>query len=168
MTIGPHNTERSKLTEQNIGEIFRICSDNSAYFEHMRETPSVEKLAKLLAAIPPGADLAHKKNIGFRQQGRLVGYLELIESYPERDHILTGFFIIEKAVQSRGLGSAIINSVLAEYAASDFKIAILSHASTDEKAKAFWQKNRFVATGEIDDCDDIQLVVMERNLVASA
>lgn len=168
MTIGPHNTERSKLTEQNLGEIFRICSDNPVYFEHMRETLSVEKLAKLLTAIPPGADLAHKQNIGFRQQGRLVGYLELIESFPERDHILIGFFIIEKAVQSRGLGSAIINSVLAEYAASGFKIAILSHAFTDEKAKAFWLRNRFVATGEIDDCDDIQLIVMEHNLAASA
>ena len=168
MTIEPFNTERSKLTEQNIGEIFRICSDNPAYFEHMRETLSVEKLAKLLTSIPPGADLANKKNIGFRQQGRLVGYLELIESFPYSDHVLIGFFIVEKAMQGRGLGSAIINSVLAKYAASGFKIAILSHARTDEKAKAFWLKNRFVATGELDAYEDIELVVMERNLAALA
>ena len=168
MSIETYHIERSKLTEHNLDEIFRICSGNPVYFEHMRETLCMEKLAELLTALPSGANPANKKNIGFHQQGRLVGYLELIESFPERDHVLIGFFIIEKTAQCKGLGSAVIDSVLAGYAEKGFKIAILSHASTDEKAKAFWLKNRFVATGEIDDCEDIELVVMERNLAPLA
>ncbi|MBV6288925.1 GNAT family N-acetyltransferase [Pseudomonas aegrilactucae] len=166
MTVEPFYTERSELNEQNIEEIYRICSDNSDYFAHMRETLSRGKLARLLTALPPGADPNHKKNIGFRQQGRLIGYLELIESFPESDHVLIGFFILDKTMQRGGLGSAIINLVLADYAGCGFNVALLSHASTDPGARAFWLKNQFLPTGEVDACEDIELVVMERKLSA--
>lgn len=168
MTVEPVYTERAELNEQNVEEIYRICADNPDYFAHMRESLSRAALARLLTALPPGANLSHKKNIGFRQQGRLVGYLELIESFPQSDHVLIGFFIVDKPMQRSGLGSAIINSVLADYAAGGFTVALLSHASTDQGARAFWLRNRFLPTGEVDAYEDIELVVMERQLVARA
>ena len=76
----------------------------------MNEQLNREKLQKLMVALPPEADLKNKRNIGFTINGHLIGYLEMIEHYPDSETALIGFFIIDKLFQGKGIGSLIIDN----------------------------------------------------------
>lgn len=82
------------ITEADLDRIYEICLSNPDYYRHMNEELSKEKLKKLMIALPPEADLKHKRNIGFILDEMLIGYLEMVESYPDEKTALIGFFVM--------------------------------------------------------------------------
>ena len=99
------------ITEADLDRIYEICLSNPDYYRHMNEELSKEKLKKLMIALPPEADLKHKRNIGFILDEMLIGYLEMVESYPDEKTALIGFFVLDASLQGKGTGSLIINNI---------------------------------------------------------
>lgn len=73
------------ISETDLDRIYEICLSNPDYYRHMNEELSKEKLKKLMLALPPEADLKHKRNIGFILDEILIGYLEMVESEVDQE-----------------------------------------------------------------------------------
>lgn len=152
------------ISETDLDRIYEICLSNPDYYRHMNEELSKEKLKKLMLALPPEADLKHKRNIGFILDEILIGYLEMVESYPDEKTALIGFFVLDASLQGKGTGSLIINNIANELKEKGFKSIILSCASTNRASLSFWEKNDFFKAEDNEIYDDIELVIMEKNL----
>lgn len=71
----------------------------------------------------------------------------MVEGYPSDEKVFIGLFMLDKAYQGRELGSQLIVELL-EYVTRQFKTLRLGHVATNLPAKAFWEKQGFVQTGE--------------------
>jgi len=158
------NIKVISISELDLDSVYEICFSNPAYYRHMNEELSKDKLKHLMTALPPKADLNNKKNIGFVHDNKLIGYLEMIESYPDTETALIGFFILDASLQGKGIGTLIIDNIAKELKEKGFKSIILSCAATNISSLKFWRKNGFIKTEEFEAYDDIELVVMEKTL----
>lgn len=152
------------ISDIDLDSIHQICSSNPDYYRHMNEDLSKDKLENLLTALPPGADLKNKRNIGFTLDKELMGYLEMVESYPDNETVLIGFFVLDASLQGKGIGSLIINNIANKLLEKGFKSIILSCASTNVASLGFWTKNGFFKAEDNEVYDDIELVIMEKSL----
>ncbi|OJK06329.1 hypothetical protein BRY75_13525 [Acinetobacter baumannii] len=153
------------LSKADLNRIYEICVSNPEYYQHMNENLSLKTIERLLIALPPTADIKNKKNIGFFMNNRLIGYLEMVQCYPDLDTVLIGFFVLEKTLQGKGLGSLIMKNLFNLLEKKEFKSVILSCPSTNEASLGFWKKIGFIQTEENEIFDDIELVIMEKFLV---
>ena len=94
----------------------------------------------------------------------LVAVLDLILDYPQEGTAYLGFFMTKKAVQGRGIGSALIGELLNELRKADCKKARLAVDRGNPQSKAFWEKNGFALMGEEFPHGDSAYLPMERAL----
>ena len=90
--------------------------------------------------------------------------LDLIERYPQEDGAYIGFFMTRKAVQGRGVGSALIGELLNELREEGFRRVRLAVDRGNPQSKAFWEKNGFALTGEEMPHDASAYLLMESEL----
>jgi len=129
------------ISETDLDRIYEICLSNPDYYRHMNEELSKEKLKKLM-----------------------IGYLAMVESYPDEKTALIGFFVLDASLQGKGTGSLIIDNIANDLKEKGFKSIILSCASTNRASLSFWEKNDFFKAEDNEIYDDIELVIMEKNL----
>ena len=117
-----------------------------------------------MTALPPGKCAVDKHYLGFFDGETLVAVLDLILDYPQEGTAYLGFFMTKKAVQGRGIGSALIGELLNELRKADCKKARLAVDRGNPQSKAFWEKNGFALTGEEFPNGDSAYLPMERAL----
>ncbi|MBO4108132.1 GNAT family N-acetyltransferase [Streptococcus suis] len=131
-----------KLTDADLEQVLALYQTNPLYFEHFPPLPSLESLANDLVTCPPGKSLSDKYFLGYWEHNRLMAILDLIDGYPTEEVAYIGLFMVDKAVQGTGLGSAIIEEVLAGLPAHLSRVR-LGYVSSNPQAKAFWIKCGF-------------------------
>ena len=94
------------MDEADAGGILALCRENPQFYLYCRAKPTMEQVLYDLRALPPGVDPADKHYAGFYLEGRLAAVMDLIDGYPEPDFAFIGFFMVRKALQGRGFGSA--------------------------------------------------------------
>jgi RimJ/RimL family protein N-acetyltransferase len=109
-----------------------------------------DEATRLLADLPLGRTLADKEVLGIRQDGELVGCVDLMDGYPDAGTVFVGLFLLVERVHRRGVGRAAWAAVEARLRArrglARLRLAVLEE---NAPALAFWPAMGFGATGEV-------------------
>lgn len=152
------------LTEADVDAILALCAENEQFYRYHPPLATKESILEDLTALPPGKNAADKHYLGFFDGEGLTAVLDLIERYPQEDGAYIGFFMTRKAVQGRGVGSALIGELLNELREEGFRRVRLAVDRGNPQSKAFWEKNGFALTGEEMPHDASAYLLMEREL----
>ena len=152
------------LTEADVDAILALCAENEQFYRYHPPLATKESILEDLTALPPGKNAADKHYLGVFDGEGLTAVLDLIERYPQEDGAYIGFFMTRKAVQGRGVGSALIGELLNELREEGFRRVRLAVDRGNPQSKAFWEKNGFALTGEEMPHDASAYLLMEREL----
>ena len=152
------------LTAGDVDKILALCAENEQFYRYHPPLATRESVLEDMTALPPGKCAADKHYLGFFDRETLVAVLDLILDYPQEGTAYLGFFMTKKAVQGRGIGSALIGELLNELRKADCKKARLAVDRGNPQSKAFWEKNGFALMGEEFPHGDSAYLPMERAL----
>lgn len=139
-----------RLGEANTDEILALCRENTQFYAYCQAQPTKEQVQSDLQLLPPGVAPEDKYYLGFYQGGALIAVMDLVDGYPQKDTAFIGFFMMKKALQGQGLGSAIIEETAA-YLKSIGKTAIrLAIDKDNPQSNHFWKKNGFLVFKEVE------------------
>ena len=152
------------LAEADLPAILALCRGNPTYYEHMRLHPTLENLAESMTALPPGKGPEDKYFLGCFWEGRLLAVLDLIAAYPDLETAFLGWFILDKAHQGAGNGTALLAELLAFCKAHGFRYMRLGYIKGNPESERFWHRNRFAPTGVETGGGGYTVVVMQKKL----
>ena len=135
------------LTEADVGAAVRLCAGNPLFYQYHPPAATPESIRSDMTALPPGKTAAEKYYAGYFDGGALVALLDLIADYPESSTALIGFFMLDAARQGHGLGSALVQELLAALRSAGFRNVQLGTDVGNPQSAAFWAKNGFHAAG---------------------
>lgn len=152
------------ITAADLPALLTLCRSNPQYYRHCPPPPSLESLARDLAALPPGKTAEDKYYLGFYDGARLIAALDLITGYPKPDTAFLGFFMLDASLQGQGLGSSLVCTLFDGLAARGFREIRLGWVDTNPQARAFWHKNGLKETGLSYNAGAYTVVVASREL----
>ena len=152
------------LTAGDVDKILALCAENEQFYRYHPPLATRESVLEDMTALPPEKCAEDKHYLGFFDGETLVAVLDLILDYPQEGTAYLGFFMTKKAVQGRGIGSALIGELLNELRKADCKKARLAVDRGNPQSKAFWEKNGFALMGEEFPHGDSAYLPMERAL----
>jgi len=138
-----------RLSAEDIGAIFQLCLGNDLFYAYCAARPTREQIESDLTLLPPDKGPEDKYYVGFFEGGRLIAVLDLIDGYPDAHTAFIGFFMVEKALQGKGLGSAVIGEVCAYLRQAGFRRIQLGIDRDNPQSNRFWRKNGFAPVKEI-------------------
>ena len=154
-----------KITEADISTVYRLAKSNSKYYEYMNTVPTRESLTEIISDIPDGAQKNCKHFVGFyNSDDVLVAVMDLITGYPEGDDAFIGWFMVDGAMQGRGVGSQIIADVRASMKAAGYDYLSLGCSSNNEEAMTFWKNQGFHETGMQQEADGYTVVGLAKDI----
>lgn len=154
-----------KITEADISTVYRLAKSNSKYYEYMNTVPTRESLTEIISDIPDGAQKNCKHFVGFyNSDDVLVAVMDLITGYPEGDDAFIGWFMVDGAMQGRGVGSQIIADVRASMKAAGYDYLSLGCSSNNEEAMTFWKNQGFRETGMQQEADGYTVVGLAKDI----
>ena len=151
-----------RIAERDLSELLKLAQENPTYYEYLHEQPRLETLREDLTRLPPRTTPEDKYFLGFYQGGRLCAALDLIARYPNPETAFIGWFILRKDLQGRGVGTELVNDLLAFLKEQGFLYVRLGYVKGNPESRAFWVKNRFTPTGIEPEEDGYTIVVMQR------
>lgn len=153
-----------QFTEKDIPEIYTLAKMNTTYYKYMNMKPTHENLKEVITALPPNKSLEDKFFLGFYHDNNLVAILDLILKYPNDNTAFIGWFMLNKEMQHKGIGTKIITDILLCLKENNFSFVRLGYIKGNSESKKFWIKNDFKPTGIETKDENYTIVVMQRNL----
>lgn len=153
------------LTDADVPSVLALCEGNPLYYEHCPPAPSAQSIREDMRALPEGKRMRDKFYLGFYSGGALIAVTDLILRFPDDETAFIGFFMADKRVQGRGVGSAIVAELLSRLG-EDFRFVRLGYVRGNEQSRRFWIKNGFEPTGVTTRTQAYEIVVMQRALRA--
>ncbi len=152
-----------RLGDADADEILELCRENTQFYAYCQAQPTKEQVQSDLRLLPPGVARADKYYLGFYQGNTLIAVMDLVDGYPEKETAFIGFFMMKKALQGQGLGSAIIEETAA-YLKFIGKAAIrLAIDKDNPQSNHFWNKNGFQVFKQVER-DGWTVLVAEKAL----
>ena len=167
LNIGTLSSQYSvkRITETDISAVYRLAKSNSKYYEYMNTVPTRESLTEIISDLPDGAQRNCKHFVGFyNDDDVLVAVLDLITGYPEGDDAFIGWFMVDGAMQGRGVGSQIIADVRAAMKAAGYDYMSLAVIKKNEEALKFWNEQGFRIVEETVSTDGYEVYKMARDI----
>ncbi len=153
----------SIIKESDVSAVYELCLGNPQYYEYCPPAVSMESIRADMQALPPGKTEKDKYYIGFWSGEKLVAVMDLILEYPDKKTAFIGFFMMDAAMQYKGIGSDIIEGVC-RYLTKKFSYVRLGYVKGNMQSEHFWIKNKFKPTGTVTQTKDYEVVVMQRAL----
>lgn len=153
-----------KLEDADADSILTLCRENTQFYRYSRAEPAKAEVLRDLHITPPGIGPDKKLFLGFFEGERLRAVMDLIDGYPAPEYAYIGFFMMEKALQGKGLGSALINETAAWLRASGKRAVRLAIDRENPQSNHFWRKNGFRVIREAE-ADGHAVYEAERTLL---
>lgn len=153
-----------EIQDKDIPKVFALCAENPTYYEFMKPFVTHDSIKKDMQALPPGKGYEDKFYVGFSQNHVLAAVMDLIAKYPNGRTAFIGFFMMNKEMQGKGIGSAIIKELLTYLKKAGFTYVRLGYIKGNEESKNFWYKNGFIQTGYEKETDNHTIVVLQHEL----
>ena len=96
------------MQEADADAILAFCLRNDQYYRYCGRQPSRELILHDLRITPPNTSAEAKYYVGSYDGDILVAILDLIDGYPDSDTAFIGFFMMNKQLQGRQIGTSII------------------------------------------------------------
>ncbi|STX81490.1 Acetyltransferase (GNAT) family [Legionella busanensis] len=104
----------------------------------------------LLKACPPTKNIHQDKFVlGFFDRNNLVGLIDLIANYPEKNTWTTGYFFIHPSYQHQGLGAQFFHALEGILAPQKMRCVVQKQ---NENALKFWQAMDFKIVSRREEC----------------
>lgn len=153
-----------KLTEADITEVYNLCMNNRRYYRLQNDTPRRKALTSVISEVPTGSSPDNKHFVGFYDDQKLIGFMDLITGYPQRDDAFIGWFLVDADLQQAGVGSQIIADVRASMKAQGYDYLSLRVRKENEDSIKFWQDQSFKLTDNEVDENGRKTLLMERDI----
>ena len=135
--------EVRRLDSADADDILRLCRENTLYYQYCGLEATKAAILNDLQLTPPGVERSDKYYVGFYRDGDLAAIMDLIDGYPSSDMAFIGFFMMNAALQGKGLGTGIVQDVCAYLKHSGKTSIRLAVAEDNPQANHFWKKNGF-------------------------
>ncbi len=153
-----------KLDVSNFQNILNLYLTNLEFYEHRPLTATTEGIIENMNASSIGKNRTDKLYIGYFEEDKLMGILDLSFDYPKKGNAYIGLFMLHKNFQGKGIGTEIINELISYLKENGYTSMSLAYAKTNESAKNFWLKNDFTLTDIEKINDNYVAVLMEKDL----
>lgn len=153
-----------RIGDQDVGEVFRLCSQNPLYYEFCPPFVTEESIRRDMRALPPKKGMGDKYYIGYYEGGRLIAVMDFIDACPRPGAAFVGFFMTAAAMQHKGVGTEIIGELCGYLQRLRYGEVRLGWVKGNYQSESFWRKNGFAETGDAYDTDGYTVVLARRIL----
>jgi ribosomal protein S18 acetylase RimI-like enzyme len=138
-----------RLDETRVAELQEFHERCAEYVELITgQPPGPDEAADLLASLPRGKTHDDKFVIGlFDAPGHMIGVLDVIRDYPNRDEWFLGLLMLEPGIRNHGLGERVYRRLEEWVRASGGKAIHLIVQEQNPGALRFWQRMGFEVKG---------------------
>ena len=138
-----------KITENNLKDVLKLMQANTYYYSQIPfPTPSLDTCRKDLTALPPHTDMKQKNYIALYKGHDCMAILDYIESYPSKDIVYLGLFMLHPDYHHQGFGEKLIHTFIESAKASHFSGIKLACYEVNTIGYTFWKKIGFVTERE--------------------
>ena len=143
--------------------ILAFCLQNDQYYRYCGKQPSRELILHDLRITPPNTSADAKYYVGLYDGEILVAILDLIDGYPDSETAFIGFFMMNRQLQGRQIGTRIIQELCLYLKETGLKRVLLGIDKDNPQSNAFWAKNGFSVIREVEQ-EEGTILVAEKNL----
>ena len=151
-----------RLDAADVDMILSFCRENTQYYEYCGRETDAGQIQSDMKIAPPGIPPEQKYYIGFFDGDKMTAVMDLIDGYPDPETAFIGFFMMNKALQGRGIGSGIVSGVFAHLKTLGFERLRLGIDQDNPQSRRFWQKNGFEVIREVETENGIILLAEKR------
>ena len=152
-----------KMNTNDVPLLFSLCRNNVLYYKYYPPLVTEESLLHDLTALPPKKEAKDKYYVGYFAEDKLIAVMDLIMSYPNPDIAFIGFFMCDVTIQSKGIGTSIIDELCSYMRTIGITSIRLAFVKDNPQASHFWYKNNFIKLKTFAQ-DNRTLVLAERKL----
>ena len=151
------------MHDADADAILAFCLQNDQYYRYCGKQPSRELILHDLRITPPNTSADAKYYVGFYDGEILVAILDLIDGYPDSDTGFIGFFMMNRQLQGRQIGTRIIQELCLYLKETGLKRVLLGIDKDNPQSNAFWAKNGFSVIREVEQ-EEGTILVAEKGL----
>ena len=155
--------EVRSLTDDDADAVAALCRDNPQFYTYCDAEPSREQVLRDMHDTPPDTDRSRKYFVGFYEGGALAAILDIVDGYPAPQTAYIGFFMVAKARQEQGLGSALIGEIETYLKSAGMTAVRLAINQGNPQSTGFWEKNGFSVVKEVEK-NGFMYIVAEKRL----
>ena len=137
------------MSDSDADALLAFCLRNDQYYRYCGKQPSRELILLDLHITPPNTSAEAKYYVGFYDGDILVAIMDLIDGYPDSDTAFIGFFMMNRQLQGRRIGSSIIQDLCLYLKETGLKRVLLGIDKENPQSNAFWAKNGFSVIREV-------------------
>ena len=153
-----------RLKEEDLPELLTFCLENEAYFSYIRSTPQTETLRQQLTVLPTNTVPEQKFFIGLWEKNSLVAIADLIMDWPRAGVVYVGWFMVARALQSKGFGRHLEAQLSSWLKATGYHTLRLACVEDNLPGFAFWERCGFLPTGQRCNQDAYSVLLLEKEL----
>ena len=125
-------------------EALNVYLENNYYFSKISDNPpSISNVEEDIEVIPNGVQKNQKNYRLISFNNEILGVVDYLTDYPEKDTILIGFFIIKNDKQKQGLGTKIFRYLENLFKDKKFLKIRIGVLVDNEIGLSFWKKQNF-------------------------
>ena len=125
-------------------EALNVYLENNYYFSKISDDPpSISNVEEDIEVIPNGVQKNQKNYRLISFNDEILGVVDFLTDYPEKDTILIGFFIIKNDKQKQGLGTRIFRYLENLFKDKKFLKIRIGVLVDNEIGLSFWKKQNF-------------------------
>ena len=125
-------------------EALNVYLENNYYFSKISDNPpSISNVEEDIEVIPNGVQKNQKNYRLISFNDEILGVVDFLSNYPEKDTILIGFFIIKNDKQKQGLGTKIFRYLEKSFKNKKFLKIRIGVLVDNEIGLSFWKKQNF-------------------------
>ena len=137
-----------RLDTDDLNDIYRLSCKNPMFYQYHPPFVTKESILEDMRALPLEKSMDDKYYVGFFEKRELVAIMDLILDYPKKDTAFIGLFMLNAQYQGKGIGSRIMDEVIACLTENEYKEIRLGVDKGNPQSYAFWTKNGFVPVEE--------------------
>ncbi len=151
------------MKDADADAILEFCFQNDPYYRYCGNQPSRELILHDLHITPPNTSADAKYYVGFYDGDILVAVMDLIDGYPDSDTAFIGFFMMNRHLQGRQIGTRIVQEVCIYLKETGLKSVLLGIDKENPQSNHFWAKNGFSVVREVEQ-EEGTILVAEKSL----
>ena len=125
-------------------EALNVYLENNYYFSKISDNPlSISNVEEDIEVIPNGVQKNQKNYRLISFNDEILGVVNFLSDYPEKDTILIGLFITKNDKQKQGLGTRIFRYLEKSFKNEKFLKIRIGVLVDNEIGLSFWKKQNF-------------------------
>ena len=134
------------MSDSDADALLAFCLRNDQYYRYCGKQPSRELILHDLHITPPNTSADAK-----------------IDGYPDSDTAFIGFFMMNRQLQGRQIGTSIIQELFLYLKKAGLKRVLLGIDKENPQSNAFWAKNGFSVIREVEQ-EEGAILLAEKGL----